>query len=82
MSESGPPRIVGLSEIKNRFPLEKLIYETPLKILGYQIIQFDSPDRRGIDVALFYRENQFYHIFSKAIPVQFPFDSASTTCDT
>ncbi len=81
MSESGPPAIVGLSEIENRFVLEKLVYETPLKNFGYQIIQFDSPDRRGIDVALLYRENQFDPIFSEAVPVRFPFDTASRTRD-
>lgn len=53
-----PPVIVGLAEIENRFVLEKLVYETPLKALGYRIIHRDSPDFRGIDVALLYRQER------------------------
>jgi len=81
MSESGPPAVVGLSEIENRFVLEKLVNETPLKKFAYRIIQYESPDRRGIDVALLYRENMFEPMHSEAIPVQFPFDTASKTRD-
>jgi len=81
MSESGPPAVVGLSEIENRFVLEKLVYDTPLKNFNYKIIQFESPDRRGIDVALIYREEFFEPLYSEAIPVIFPFDTASRTRD-
>ena len=81
LSESGPPVIVGLCEIENRFVLEKLVYDTPLKNFNYRIIQFESPDRRGIDVALLYRANLFEPLFSEAVPVLFPFDTASRTRD-
>ncbi len=80
-STSGPPAVVGLSEIENRFVLEKLVNETPLANFGYKIIHYESPDWRGIDVALLYRETQFKPIYSKAIPVHFPFDTASRTRD-
>lgn len=81
MSESGPPALVGLSEIENRFVLEKLVNETPLKNFGYKIIHYESPDWRGIDVALLYRDEMFEPLFSEAIPVKFPFDTASRTRD-
>ena len=81
LSESGPPAIVGLCETENRFVLKKLVYDTPLKNFNYRIIQFESPDWRGIDVALLYRTNLFEPLFSVAIPVLFPFDTASRTRD-
>ncbi len=81
LSESGPPAIVGLCETENRFVLEKLVYDTPLKNFNYRIIQFESPDWRGIDVALLYRANLFEPLFSEAVPVLFPFDTASRTRD-
>jgi hypothetical protein len=80
-STTGPPALLGLSEIENRFVLERLVNETPLKNFGYQIIQYESPDRRGIEVALLYREVLFEPMFSKAIPIRFPFDTASRTRD-
>jgi predicted extracellular nuclease len=62
--------IVGLCEIENRKVLEDLIKQDSLKKGGYSIIHFDSPDRRGIDVALLYRKKMFKVIYSKAIPVE------------
>jgi predicted extracellular nuclease len=53
-----PPVIVGLAEVENRFVLEKLVYETPLKPLRYGIVHKDSPDLRGIDVALIYKKDE------------------------
>jgi hypothetical protein len=53
------PAIVGLCEIENRDVLEKLVFDTPLKKYDYRIIHRDSPDTRGIDVALLYRGGIF-----------------------
>ena len=49
------PTILGVSEIENRAVLEDLIKEERLQSANYGIIHFDSPDRRGIDVALLYQ---------------------------
>jgi endonuclease/exonuclease/phosphatase family metal-dependent hydrolase len=54
-----PPGLVGLCEIETRYVLERLLNNTPLKSFGYKIIHKDSPDPRGIDVALLYREKFF-----------------------
>jgi hypothetical protein len=54
-----PPDIIGLCEIENRFILEKLISNTPLKKYSYKIIHKDSPDARGIDVACLYNSSSF-----------------------
>lgn len=49
------PDAIGFCEVGDRHVLEKLIGLTPLRKVGYRIIHFDSPDKRGIDCALLYR---------------------------
>ncbi len=76
-----PPALVGLAEIENRSVLDKLVYDTPLSHFGYHIIHHESPDWRGIDVALLYRNEFFRPLHEEAIRVSFPFDTASRTRD-
>jgi len=54
------PDIIMFSEIENRNVLEKLIKDTPLKTVPYKIIHKESPDHRGIDVALIYNSERFF----------------------
>jgi len=54
-----PPLLLGLAEIENRAVLDQLIAHPQLRQYGYEIIHFDSPDARGIDVALLYRKSFF-----------------------
>jgi predicted extracellular nuclease len=75
------PGIVGLCEIENRKVLEDLIEKTPLSKVGYKIIHKDSPDGRGIDVALLYRENKFSPISYDAIEINFPEENSRKTRD-
>ncbi len=49
-----PVDIIGMCEIENRKVLQDLISNTSLVKYPYRIIHKDSPDRRGIDVALIY----------------------------
>tara|TARA_Y100000815_G_scaffold275527_1_gene314294 strand:+ start:12001 stop:13020 length:1020 start_codon:yes stop_codon:yes gene_type:complete len=53
------PVIIGVSEIENRKVLEDLLNEPALRDKNYGIVHYDSPDRRGIDVALLYQKNIF-----------------------
>lgn len=53
------PVIIGLCELENRKVLEDLIAQPSLSDAGYDIIHYDSPDSRGIDVALLYRTASF-----------------------
>jgi predicted extracellular nuclease len=76
-----PPAIVGLFEVENRHVLINLVYNTSLKPHGYRIVHHESPDRRGIDVAMIYRPEKVQIIEEKAISVRFPFDTASKTRD-
>ena len=56
---NGPPALLGVAEVENRQVLEDLI-ETPLLApYNYGIIHVDSPDERGIDVALLYQKTFF-----------------------
>jgi hypothetical protein len=61
--------ILGVSEIENRKVLEDLVAEEKLKNRDYQIVHFDSPDKRGIDVGLLYQAKYYEVTNSKAIPL-------------
>jgi hypothetical protein len=67
-----PPELIGLCEVENYFVLHWLVNETPMRKHEYRIIHRDSPDPRGIDVALLYRPGFFlpvgYHYYP--VPVR------------
>ncbi len=73
--------VMAFAELENRFVLEDLLKNTPLKNAAYGIIHYDSPDHRGIDVGLIYRKNRFYPLYSKAIHVYDPSDTSLKTRD-
>jgi hypothetical protein len=52
-----PPAVIGFCEIENRNVIQDLIFGTNLSKFRYQIIHEDSPDERGIDVCLVFRED-------------------------
>ncbi|MGE5394211.1 MAG: endonuclease [Candidatus Saccharibacteria bacterium] len=64
------PAFVGLCEIEDREVLDKLISQTPLSKYRYKIIHKDSPDPRGIDVALIYRPEIFKPFDYKTIALK------------
>ena len=53
------PDVIGLAEIENRWVLWRLLETTLLHKYDYRIVHYESYDRRGIDVALLYRESSF-----------------------
>ncbi len=59
------PAIIGLAEVENRSVVEDLIATDALKGKHYGIVHFDSPDKRGIDVALLYQKRYFKPIDQK-----------------
>ncbi len=63
------PTFIGLVEVENRFVLNQLVYKTPLVKGDYGIVHKDSPDFRGIDVALLYRKALFRPIKSIFYPL-------------
>ena len=46
--------VLGLAEVENREVVEDLVKEPAIAKAGYKIVHYESPDRRGIDVALLY----------------------------
>ncbi|MDA3819458.1 MAG: endonuclease [Candidatus Delongbacteria bacterium] len=65
------PDVVGLCEIENRQTLQDLINKTPLFNAGYEIIHYESPDGRGIDVGMLYKSTSFRPLKDYPIPVTF-----------
>ena len=81
IKEGGFPSAFGISEVENREVIEELINHPLLKKAGYKIIHKDSPDDRGIDVALLYRPTEFTPINTDFIRLNFPGDSTYATRD-
>lgn len=73
------PILVGLCEVENRKTVDDLINKTSLRGTDYRIIHHESPDSRGIDVALLYRSRFFQLLDSHFFSVRFPFDTLSRT---
>ena len=63
--------VLGVSEIENRHVLEDLVSMPEIAEADFQIVHYDGPDRRGVDVALFYRPSVFKVLESKSIPYTF-----------
>lgn len=61
--------LLGVSEIENRKVLEDLVIQPSIKERNYQIIHYDSPDGRGVDVAMLYNPKHFIPLYSEAIPL-------------
>jgi len=51
------PAVIGVSEIENRKVLEDLVNMPLLKNYNFDIVHYESPDRRGVDVALLYQSS-------------------------
>lgn len=54
-----PPTLIGLAEVENDRVLTDLIQSNYLEDYNYGFVHYDSPDERGIDVALLYDKNSF-----------------------
>ena len=63
------PDVIGLAEVENKAVLTHLLKETNLRFQDYGIVHYDSPDPRGIDVALLYRKQRLKLLDSKPIGV-------------
>ena len=51
--------------------LEDLVSQPEIADANFQIVHYDSPDRRGVDVALLYKPDQFEYLDSESIPFTF-----------
>lgn len=64
--------VLGLAEIENRDVIEDLVQTEKLTERNYKIVHYDSPDKRGIDVALIYQPKYYTVESSKAYPLKIP----------
>lgn len=74
MAGGEPPVFLGLAEVENRKVVERLASETALKAANYGVVHQDSPDERGIDVALLFDQDIFKLIRFEALNVPLPDD--------
>lgn len=63
------PDLIGICEIENRGVLEDLLDQEALYNANYGIVHYNSPDLRGVDVALLYNKDHFIPIESQHIPL-------------
>ncbi len=63
------PAIVGVVEVENRLVLDDLVNSSKLKNEHYGIVHYNSPDERGIDVALLYKKELFELLHSETFPL-------------
>lgn len=66
------PAFVGISEVENKSCVQDLVNTSPLKEKQFDFVHYESPDRRGIDVALLYQPKLFKVIESKPIHFYIP----------
>ncbi|MCQ2349991.1 MAG: endonuclease/exonuclease/phosphatase family protein [Paludibacteraceae bacterium] len=51
--------VLGVAEVENKAVMEDVAKQPCLESRNLKVIHFDSPDRRGVDVGLFYNEALF-----------------------
>lgn len=81
MGKGDAPAIIGLAEIENEQVLKDLCYHSPLRNYHYKYVHHDSPDRRGVDVALLYRDSLVYILREHKVPIVFPFEPQTCNRD-
>lgn len=73
------PALVGLCEVENETVLNDLTTRSALREVGYRFVMTDSPDSRGIDVALLYRRSFFRLISHESLRVNLrPYGGGAT----
>ncbi|MBN1952130.1 MAG: endonuclease [Bacteroidales bacterium] len=81
VGELEPPELIGLCELENEATLQKLIWSTGLSKFPYRIVQYESPDLRGIDVGLLYRSDRMELVSSEPHTIRFPNNPRKKTRD-
>ncbi len=72
ISENEPFAVLGIAEIENRYVLNSLFNQTPLKTHNYRIIHYEGNDNRGIDVTMIYCIDKLQLIYTEAIKIVNP----------
>ena len=61
--------ILGVAEVENKKVLEDFVLNEKIADRNYKIVHHDSPDKRGIDVAMLYQEKYFTYTHKKEVPL-------------
>ncbi len=75
------PELIALQEIENIEVLKDLIKQEGLSKAKYSILHKESPDLRGIDVALLYRSDAFVLVSSEMLRIQIELEPDFKTRD-
>ncbi|OIP85140.1 MAG: hypothetical protein AUK44_00490 [Porphyromonadaceae bacterium CG2_30_38_12] len=75
------PALIGLCEVESEKCLKYLTNYAGLKSFKYKYAHFESPDARGIDVALLYQPLAFKLIHKEAVSIHFPDNPTIKTRD-
>ena len=79
-ADKGIPDLIALCEIENDSTLNDLCHRSLLRNAGYEYLMTNSPDVRGIDVALLYSPFTFAPIYHRSIRVE-PIEGMRPTRD-
>lgn len=63
------PDLVGLCEVENDYCMKSLVKYSPLREADYRYVMTNSPDQRGIDVALLYQRGSFKLLHQNSIRI-------------
>ena len=77
----GGPDLIGLCEVENEAVVWDLAQQADLLPNVYEVVHFESPDTRGIDVAAMYDPDKFELIDKQSIEVYMPEDPNIKTRD-
>jgi endonuclease/exonuclease/phosphatase family metal-dependent hydrolase len=81
LGDEDGPEILGLAEVENADVIRTLLQTGSLKERNYAVVHEESPDMRGIDVALVYDKEKFRYLDHRAIRVDFPLEPDYTSRD-
>lgn len=76
-----PPALVALCEVENDSVMRDLTRYSALREADYRYVMTQSPDERGIDVALIYQRNLFKLISYQSLSVGKPQKNSRSTRD-
>lgn len=66
------PAVIGIAEVENERVVKDLVSRSEVSQMGLKYVHYDSPDRRGIDVALLYNPRLFHLKSSKTYTLVIP----------
>ena len=75
------PALVGMCEVESEKALKDLAQYSPLRKMNYRYIITNSPDIRGINVALLYQREKFKYLNHNSYTIRFPHNASKRTRD-